>query len=498
MCKFFFVKIINPMLEERLMEGEKEEDSETSEMHFAGISLFLVSSMLWLYRHDLHRVNYLIGAVLIFRAAEYGISKSSLFKGKEPQIIASSLLRRAKIYSTLVALSFMFILVSATVFLQFSQQVGGNPGTYDSENYYDGAFHNLGELDTGTGFTLQTVVEYFVDDGSRYPSSVLPSIEFSTMNLSNEELGITWFGHSSILVQTKNTTLLFDPVFGKDNTDPLFIGPTPFDYEYDYDLEDLPSIDYVFISHDHYDHLDMGAVKFLNTSEYIVPLGVKAHLTEWGIPDSNIQEFDWYQEANLSEEMSIVFTPSQHFSGRGLAADNTLWGSWAVYLNEHRLYFSGDGGYSNEFSEIGEKYGPFDVAFIEAGQYDEAWADVHMFPNQTVQAAIDLNAATLLPIHNTKFVLALHGWDEPLEDVTSESQRRNVSVTTPMIGQSFVLGEGMPNTPWWRNVSVYEPPFLKENPLVGTAMYASMITALMMLRVDSRKGTKRIELTYED
>tara|TARA_B110000467_G_scaffold17622_1_gene15477 strand:+ start:6894 stop:8432 length:1539 start_codon:yes stop_codon:yes gene_type:complete len=494
----FLVKIINPMGEGEPMGKAKSGGSETPALHFAGIALFLSSSMLWLYRHDLIRINYIIGTILMFRAAEYGISKSSLFAENESTLESSSLLRRAKIYSTLVALSLMFILVSATLFLQFSQQVGGDPEPYDSENYYDGSFHNREELDAGDGFTLQTAVDYLIDDGSRAPSSVLPSIEFTPMNITGEELGITWFGHSSILLQTKNITLLFDPVFGEDNTDPLFFGPSPFDYEHDYQLQDLPHIDYVFISHDHYDHLDMGTVKFLNTSEYIVPLGVKAHLIEWGIPKSNIQEFDWYQEANISEEMSVVFTPSQHFSGRGLSPDNTLWGSWAVYINQHRLYFSGDGGYSSEFSKIGEAYGPFDIAFIEAGQYDEAWADVHMFPNQTVQAAIDLKAATLLPIHNTKFVLALHGWDEPLEEVTLEGQRRNVSVTTPMIGESFVLGQAMPNELWWRNVSVYEPPFLKESSFIGTAMYTSMIAALVMIRLDSSNGKKRIELTYED
>ena len=479
------------------MEELKSSKGESAVLRKFGLTLLLASFMLWFYRHDLNPVNYIIVVLLIFRASEYAVSKTSLFVKKESDLDSPSLARRTKIYSTLVAVLLTIIVVSATVFLQFSQQVGGNPGTYDSENYRDGSFHNLEESNP-TGSVLDTALKYLTDDGSRYPSSVLPSLEFATMNLTGDDLCITWFGHSSILIQTENLTLVFDPVFGDDNIDPLFFGPSPFEYEHNYELEDLPPIDYVFISHDHYDHLDMDAVKFLSTSQYIVPLGVEAHLTEWGIPSSNIQEFDWYEESNVSEEMSIVFTPSQHFSGRGISTDNTLWGSWAVYINDHALYFSGDGGYSSEFLEIGDKYGPFDIAFIEAGQYNEAWSDVHMFPNQSVQAALDLNAESLLPIHNTKFVLALHGWDEPLEEVSTEGQRRNLTVTTPMLGESFLLSENMPSDAWWRNVSVYEPPMLKQSSLVGALMYSSMLLAVAMVQLGSRKPRVHLKTTYED
>ena len=480
------------------MEEQKSGEAVTSKIRIGGTVLFIASFMLWLYRHDLHPVNYIIVVLIIFRAVEYAVSKTSLFVKKIDDLESPSIARRAKIYSSVVALLLTAILVSSIIFLQFSQQVGGKPGPYDSENYYDGAFHNIEKSGTDSGLFLKTTLEYLTDDGSRYPSSVLPSFEYAPLNLTEGQLSITWFGHSSILIQTENATLLFDPVFGEDNTDPLFFGPSPFEYEHNYELQDLPHIDYVFISHDHYDHLDMDAVKYLSSSEYIVPLGVKAHLLEWGIPSSNVQEFDWYEEANMSDEMRVVFTPSQHFSGRGMNQDNTLWGSWAVYLNEHALYFSGDGGYSSEFSEIGDKYGPFDIAFIEAGQYDEAWADVHMFPEQTVQAALDLKANTLLPIHNTKFVLALHGWDEPLEDVTMEGQRRNVNVTTPMLGVTFLLNENMPSDTWWRNVSIYEPPMLKTNSLVGAMMYTSMLASAIMIRLGSKEPRVKLQQKYED
>jgi L-ascorbate metabolism protein UlaG (beta-lactamase superfamily) len=480
------------------VENKKEAWDRNSSMQVGGKVLFLLCGMLWLYRHDLNPVNSIIAVVLFFRLAAYGVAKTSLYSKKELERSSPSLPRRAKIYSTLIALSIVFLLLSTATYVFFSEQVGGNPGSYDSEHFYDGAFHNLKQPDDSGGSFFGTMAGYMIDDGSRTPSSVLPTIEFEPIELNDDDVSITWFGHSSLLIQSPNTSVLIDPVFGEDNTDPLFLGPKPFDYEHTYELEDLPKIDVVLISHDHYDHLDMDAVKHLSTSQFLVPLGVEAHLIEWGIPSTSIQEFDWYQEENITDDLNVVFTPSQHFSGRGINPDNTLWGSWAIFLNGHALFFSGDGGYSDEFVEIGQRYGPFEIAFIEAGQYDEAWADVHMFPDQTVQAAIDLNTATLLPIHNTKFVLALHGWDEPLEDVTAEGEKRNQSVTTPMIGQTFLLGEEMPEHMWWRNVSVYEPPFLKRSPIVGMAMYASMILAVVMVRNTSTTAKARVEVTYED
>ncbi len=493
MQSFFIVPVVVPRIRHhdkanrpsprrKDMGQEEVVSNPKASLRVAGITLLIFSIMLWLYRHNLNPVNYLFFAMLLLRFAGHGLSKTSLFLKEGLDTNRRIFARWGKIYSSIMALILVVLVLSATVYLQFSPQVGGNPGHYDSEHYHDGAFHNLEQPEDLEPSFFGTLIQYFIDDGSREPGSVLPTVAFSPLDLSEDEVGITWFGHSSLLIQTTNISLLFDPVFGDDNTDPLFIGPSPFAYEHTYELEDLPEIDVVLISHDHYDHLDMDAIKHLSDSLYLVPLGVEAHLVEWGIPSSQIQTFDWYQEAVITEDLNVVFTPSQHFSGRGLQQDNTLWGAWAVYLNEHALYFSGDGGYSEEFVNIGQQYGPFDIAFIEAGQYNEAWADVHMFPDETVQAAIDLNATTLLPIHNTKFVLALHGWDEPLEEVTLEGQRRNQSVTTPMIGESFVLGGFMPEEPWWRGVTVYEPPILKQNPFVGAAMYASMLLAIMMIR----------------
>jgi len=267
--------------------------------------------------------------------------------------------------------------------------------------------------------------------------------------------------------------------------DPLFLGPSPFPFEHNYVLEDLPPIDYVLISHDHYDHLDMGTISYLKDSKFYVPLGVKSHLLQWDVQGENIQEFDWYDEANITEQLDIAFTPAQHFSGRGvLNGDSTLWGSWVINHNNKSIYFSGDSGYSVDFLEIGNRYGPFDIAILESGQYNEAWKEIHMFPAEAIQAGIDLNASTILPIHNSKFELALHSWDEPLERVAEEGEKRNVSVAKPMIGETFVLGESIPNDPWWRNVSDGSPSFLKTNSIVGGVTIAFAVLGLFMINAD--------------
>lgn len=173
-------------------------------------------------------------------------------------------------------------------------------------------------------------------------------------------------------------------------------------------------------------------------------------------------------------------TPARHFSGRGLTnGDTTLWASWVFKLHNSSIYFSGDTGYMEEFSVIGERYGPFDIAFLESGQYNEAWKEIHMMPKEVVQAGLDLKADAILPIHNSKFELALHHWDEPLELTSTYGLERNLTVATPMIGQNHILGEQVPTEPWWRNVSLGDQPFLKQSPLVGVMLAPLNTIALL-------------------
>ena len=458
-------------------------DEHHKKIKSSGKVILLLTFMLWFYRNNLQSINFLILLVLLIRVSINLLCRTSVYSKKETDLKNPSFKRKAKIFSTMVLFFIVIILLSATAFLNLSPQVGGDPSSYDSPNYYDGKFNNLNETSVSTGSFFGTLLDYMVGDDDRQPDVVLPTKEYQNMPLNQSDVSITWFGHSTILIQSDNTTILMDPILGDGELDPLIFGPSPFAYEHTYGIEDLPQVDYVFISHDHYDHLDMGTIQSLAGAEFFVPLGVKSHLTTWDIPSESVIEFDWYDEYNVSSELFIALTPSQHFSGRGLSGDNTLWGSWVLEFNEHKIFFSGDSGYSDEYAKIGERYGPFDIAIIEAGQYNEAWSSIHMFPEQSVQASIDLEASTILLIHNTKYVLSLHKWNAPLERVTAAGELLNQTVSTPYIGESFVLGGENPDYRWWRDVEIPSPPWLKTSTFVGFLIPFSLFASLAMVNI---------------
>ena len=465
--------------------------------NYKGELLFGSTLMLLLYRWNLQPVNVILIVVLVFWSSIRLLSTTNLFSSNTEISGKISRIRSAKITGLLLAVILTFLVISSLIFLNASPQPGGEPVMFDSPNFEDGAFQNLEEFDDGNSSWWGTLGEFMVSDSKRAPTTVLPTIEYQSIELNDGEISITWFGHSTILIETTNVTIITDPLFGEDNTDPLFFGPSPFPYQHSYSVSELPKIDYVFISHDHYDHLDMDTIKELSDSTFFVPLGVKSHLLRWGITDGQVSELDWYEEANITEEFQVALTPAQHFSGRGLGnMDSTLWASWVFELEHSTLYFSGDTGYMEEFKTIGERYGPFDIAFLESGQYDIAWKDVHMFPDEVVQAAIDLNAKSVLPIHNSKFELALHPWEEPLELVTSIGSSKNISVTTPMIGESFLLNQPHPDEEWWLNVSVETPSFLKTNPLVGVALAPLNLVGIVWI-VAGRQAKRNLDDSEE-
>ena len=441
-------------------------------MYLRGFILFAVSFVLLLYRWNLEPIIYLLFTFIIFRVGLWLLSKTSLFTDESLPESTRSRKRGWQLSGLLIASFFIFILLGGVLFLNLSPQTGGAAESFDSPHFEDGTFQNMDSEDTMANDSFWgTLRNAMVSDSQRSPNSVLPTREYQPLELKDEEISITWLGHSTLLIQSLNHTIITDPLFGEEHTDPLFFGPTPFPYEHTYSPSQLPQIDYVFISHDHYDHLDMDTVEELRDSTFYVPLGVKAHLLRWNVNERNIIEMDWYDEATISDEFQVSFTPSQHFSGRGLFnMDTTLWGSWVFELHNRSMYFSGDSGYTDEFSVIGERYGPFDLAFIESGQYDPAWKDVHMFPDEVIQAAKDLNALSVLPIHNSKFELAFHPWDEPLRLVSSKGAEQNLTITTPMIGETFLLNQTLPSEPWWEGVTIGTPSFLKTNPLVGVAL----------------------------
>jgi L-ascorbate metabolism protein UlaG (beta-lactamase superfamily) len=257
-------------------------------------------------------------------------------------------------------------------------------------------------------------------------------------------------GHSSMLLKLNNQIWLTDPVFSDRPSPVQWIGPKRF-HPVPIELEGLKSIKGVIISHDHYDHLDKASVKLLNerVEHFIVPLGVDQHLLEWGVSADKIHALDWWQEISI-DGVQLVATPAQHFSGRGVFDGNeTLWASWVIKTQQHSLFFSGDSGYFEGFKLIGERYGPFDLTMMETGAYDKDWADIHMLPEQSVQAHLDLNGRVLMPVHNGTFDLALHPWYEPFARLSAAAASNNVEIATPIMGEKLLLNQPRKNQSWW-------------------------------------------------
>ncbi|MDG6882415.1 metal-dependent hydrolase [Phocoenobacter uteri] len=265
-----------------------------------------------------------------------------------------------------------------------------------------------------------------------------------------------WLGHSTVLFKTQNSTILTDPVF--NNASPIPFLVEPFEMTNTPKITDLPYIDIVLISHDHYDHLDYQGIKQLKekVGYFYVPLGVKAHLLRWGVASDKVVEYDWYEKMTF-KHIQFVFAPSRHFSGRGIFNHRqTLWGSWVILSPDLKVYFSGDGGYSPEFAKIGQRFGGFDIAFMEDGAYNESWKDIHMLPEQTAQASIDVQTKVVLPIHWGKFDLSTHQWNEPVRRIAKKLQEYNhtvleqnkIKLVTPRVGEIFKLNK-LPQFEWW-------------------------------------------------
>jgi L-ascorbate metabolism protein UlaG (beta-lactamase superfamily) len=264
-------------------------------------------------------------------------------------------------------------------------------------------------------------------------------------------------GHSTLLMKLRGGWWLTDPVFSKRASPFGFFGPKRF-HAPPISLDELPPIRGVILSHDHYDHLDKAAVRALarKAQLFISPLGVGDRLIDWGVDAGKVRQFDWWQSIGV-DRMRFTCAPAQHFSGRALHDGNrTLWCSWAIEDEALRVYFSGDGGYSSHFAEVGRRLGPFDLTLMETGAYNAHWPYVHMQPDETVQAHLDLRGGWLLPIHNGTFDLAMHAWQEPFERVVQIAHARNVLVTTPMMGEHVDMSAPHPGERWWQQVVAAE------------------------------------------
>ncbi|MDY3115353.1 MAG: MBL fold metallo-hydrolase [Sutterella sp.] len=290
----------------------------------------------------------------------------------------------------------------------------------------------------------------------KQPRDPLPSVAFDTTRALRNVPGdvvVTWFGHSTLLLHMDTETILVDPVFTRASPVPLT--GKPFATTNPYSAEHLPKvIDAVLLTHDHYDHLEVATIKTIKdrVGQFYCPLGVGNHLRAWGIPADRITELDWDEAAHLGT-LTVRLTESRHFSGRTFQSrDTTLWGGYVIEGSQ-KLYISGDGGYGPHFKRIGDTYGPFDLAFMENGAYNAAWAAIHMTPEESAQAARDVRAARIVPIHWAKFDLAFHPWTEPIERLIKATVNPQETLLTPKIGESFLLSEsGRVHEPWWRSV----------------------------------------------
>ena len=325
---------------------------------------------------------------------------------------------------------------------------------FKSTNYRAGIFENVEETKLMADDTsyVSMMKEYFSTGINRNPTHPLPFIKTDLKSLPDKPL-IIWFGHSSYLICIDGKNILVDPVLSRRASPVQYAGMKAYKGADVFTADDFPPLDAIIITHDHYDHLDYLSITKLKgkTKHFYAPLGVGAHLEHWGVHSACVHELDWWQSISILSEMKLTATPARHFSGRLFSRNKTLWCSYVLQSKNYKLFIGGDSGYDQSFKKIGDQYGPFDLVILEAGQYDVKWPQIHMQPEEAVQASIDLKGKILLPVHWGKFTLALHPWNEPVERIWKESQKRNVTITTPMIGEAIALNGHYPSTPWWRS-----------------------------------------------
>jgi L-ascorbate metabolism protein UlaG (beta-lactamase superfamily) len=361
-----------------------------------------------------------------------------------------------------ITVSVVIVLVLA-VLLFMQQSVFGKNATgerlnriHKSPNYKDGSFQNLNFTpvfaeDVSKMDMIRNGI--FKINKRKKPSASLPSVKTNLHQLDPKKDVLIWFGHSSYFMQIDGKKILVDPVFS-GHASPFSFMVSSFKGSDVYLAEDMPEIDYLFITHDHWDHLDYKTVLKLKSKvgKIITGLGIGAHLEKWGFDPEKIIEKNWNESAVLDSGFVVTATPGRHFSGRGFKRNQSIWCSFVLKMSGKKIFIGGDSGYDTHFAKIGAEHGPFDLALLECGQYNKSWKYIHMMPEQTVQAAIDLKAKTFMPVHWAKFALALHAWDEPIERVTKEAHRLNVPIVHPRIGAELDLNELGSTPEWWKGM----------------------------------------------
>lgn len=361
-----------------------------------------------------------------------------------------------------VPLGLVVVLLVLTVFTtQGCASFGGLPDgqrlarMQASTHWRDGHFVNAESTTVMQEGGSSTFVQWFSSDVIRVPTCHLPAVEDVKVRLAKpvgSGLRVTWLGHSTTLIELDGTTILTDPMFSERASPSSIVGPKRF-HPPPLALDDLPRIDAVVVSHDHYDHMDMASLQALAKKgvPIHVGLGAGAHLEAWGISSAQIHELEWWQERTLPGGLVIASTPARHFTGRrGFGNDRVLWTSWTFIGSAHRVFFSGDTGLTEQFKAVKEKYGPFDLSMLEIGQWHPAWGSIHLGPKGALEAHAMLGATHLLPIHWATFELGLHAWNEPPETLVTEAAKTNVSVVSPMLGEPVEPLAGEKGSTWWR------------------------------------------------
>ena len=371
--------------------------------------------------------------------------------------------KSGKLKWTIVTL--FFITACGVLFLENWPQFGGTVSgerlkrVQASPHYHDREFANtLPHPPLELGDVWGYFTEQFFGDQTRVPLSAIPLSVIPPESIQTQPspgLRAIWFGHSSIYIELDGLRLLIDPVFS-DYASPFDgIGPKRF-HPPPIAITDLPKIDAIIISHDHYDHLDMRTAQYLSSkgAQFLVPLGVGSHLDEWEVPEQQITELDWWESTEI-QGLTLVCAPAQHYSSRGtFDYKETLWSSWSIIGPEHRVFYSGDTGFSNHFQQIGERLGPFDLSLIKIGQYGPgaSWIYSHMDPEQAIEAHLAVRARRMLPVSWGTFNIAFHDWDEPIKRAVKAANEKNVELVTPRVGEVVTVGKSFSSGNWWEKV----------------------------------------------
>ena len=322
-----------------------------------------------------------------------------------------------------------------------------------SSNYQGNRFMNLSptpSLAEGVSFG-ELLKGYFSKPATVTPIRPIPSVKTNLLSLYSDTPVVVWFGHSSYLIHCKGINILVDPVFS-GSVSPIPGTMKAFAGADVYKAADMPPIDLLIITHNHYDHLDRKTITQLapHTRAYYTSLGVGADISKWGVNNELITEMDWWETEQPLPGIVLTATPGRHFSGRSLRRNTSLWSSFVLEIFGYRIFIGGDSGYDSHFKTIGDKYGPFDIAILECGQYNAHWPYIHMMPEETAQAAVALQAKILLPVHWAKFALAYHPWNEPVERLLASPAAEQLHIATPMIGEPAGIDPAQVYSHWWK------------------------------------------------